>query len=238
LLMARQVQESLLPTDMPQIAGWDFARLWRPAREVSGDFYDMIDEGPGRLGLVIADITDKGMPASLFMAFTRTALRASIGHNETPAEAVCEANKLICQDSFESLFATLFYARLATSSGELTYVNAGHNPALLYRLQQDEILPLKRCGLPLGVEITSTYEQRSVELQPGDFVLFYTDGFTEAINTSNEEFGIDRLVGLVYELRKCSAVDILSGLEAAFSAYADPAQSFDDITMMTVKRLN
>jgi sigma-B regulation protein RsbU (phosphoserine phosphatase) len=221
---------------MPQIPGWDFARLWRPAREVSGDFYDMIDEGPGRLGLVIADITDKGMPASLFMAFTRTALRASVGHSDTPAEAICEANKLICQDSFESLFATLIYARLSTDSGEVTYVNAGHNPALLYRSKQDEILPLKRSGLPLGVDNSSIYEQRSVELQPGDFIFFYTDGITEAVNTANEEFGIDRLLRLVYELRKSSAGEILSGLEKAFLEFADPAQSFDDITMMSVKR--
>jgi sigma-B regulation protein RsbU (phosphoserine phosphatase) len=238
LLMARQVQESLLPTEMPHIPGWDFARRWRPAREVSGDFYDMIEEGPGQLGLVIGDVTDKGMPASLFMVFAHTALRASLRHIDTPAGAIHAVNRLICQDSFDSLFATLFYARLSTGSGELTYVNAGHNPPLLYRAQQDEIQLLKRTGLPLGIEISSTYEERTVVLQPGDFILFYTDGIIEAVDPALKEFGLERLQSVIYELRNGSTDELLSGLEKAFYEFADPSQSFDDITMMAAIRLH
>jgi sigma-B regulation protein RsbU (phosphoserine phosphatase) len=237
LLMARQVQESLLPTRVPQLPGWDFARLWCPAREVSGDFYDMIDEGTDRLGLVIADVTDKGMPASLFMAFARTALRASVGRNNTPAEAVAEANRLICQDSFESLYASLFYARLSIASGLCTYVNAGHNPSLLYRAQQDDIVPLTRTGLTVGVDSEAVYEERTVELQPGDFILFYTDGITEAINPAQEEFGMERLRQTLYELKSCPVDEMVSALENALNEYADPAQAFDDVTMMVVRRL-
>jgi phosphoserine phosphatase RsbU/P len=237
LLMARQVQESLLPKDMPRFPGWDFARRWRPAREVSGDFYDMIEAGPGQLGLVIGDVTDKGMPASLFMVFTRTALRASLRHIDSPAGAMAAANHLICQDSFDSLFATLFYARLSTASGELTYVNAGHNPPLLYRAQQDEIQLLKRTGLPLGLEVSSVYEERSLALEPGDFILFYTDGIIEAVDGNQNEFGLERLQGVIYSLRNCSPNELLTGLEEAFFRFADPAQSFDDITLMAAARL-
>lgn len=192
------------------------------AREVSGDFYDM---------------TDKGMPASLFMAFARTALRASVGRNNTPAEAVAEANRLICQDSFESLYASLFYARLSIASGLCTYVNAGHNPSLLYRAQQDDIVPLTRTGLTVGVDSEAVYEERTVELQPGDFILFYTDGITEAINPAQEEFGMERLRQTLYELKSCPVDEMVSALENALNEYADPAQAFDDVTMMVVRRL-
>ena len=237
LMMARQVQESLLPSQMPQIAGWDFARLWHPAREVSGDFYDMIPEGSDQLGLVIGDVTDKGMPASLFMVFTRTALRASLNQINTPAEAIQATNHLICQDSFDSLFATLFYARLCPSSGELTYVNAGHHPPMFYRAQQDEVQLLRRTGLPLGIEIDSVYTERVIALQPGDFILFYTDGVTEATNLAQKEFGIERLQHAVYDLRGESTTAMLAGLEKTFNEFTDPDQSFDDITLMVVRRL-
>ncbi len=237
LIMARQVQESLLPSQMPQIDGWDFARLWHPAREVSGDFYDMIPEGSDQLGLVIGDVTDKGMPASLFMVFTRTALRASLNQIDTPAEAIQATNHLICQDFFESLFATLFYARLCTSTGELTYVNAGHHPPMFYHAQNDEVQLLRRTGLPLGIEIDSVYTDRVIALQPGDFILFYTDGVTEATDPAQKEFGIERLQHAVYSLRDQSTTAMLAGLEKTFNEFTDPAQAFDDITLMVVRRL-
>jgi sigma-B regulation protein RsbU (phosphoserine phosphatase) len=177
------------------------------------------------------------MPASLFMVFARTALRASLRHIHTPAGAIQAANQLICQDSFDGLFATLFYARLSTASGALTYVNAGHNPPLLYRARPNEIQLLKRTGLPLGVELSSTYEERTVLLEPGDFILFYTDGITEAIDLAHKEFGMERLQNVIYGLRSSPTDDLLSGLEHALTAFADPSQSFDDITLMVARRL-
>ncbi len=237
LLMAQQVQQSLLPAELPHIPGWDFARRWRPARKVSGDFYDLIFEGPDQLGLVIADVTDKGLPASLFMVFARSALRAALGQILTPAEAIAVANNLVCRDSFEGLFATQVYARLMTASGQLTYVNSGHNPPLCYRAQQDDIQLLTRTGLPLGVMEDSRYEERSLVLEPGDFILFYTDGITEAVNEADQEFGLERLQAVIYKLRACSTDEILSGLESALSEYADGSQAFDDITLMAVRRM-
>ncbi|MGH2522866.1 MAG: PP2C family protein-serine/threonine phosphatase, partial [Anaerolineales bacterium] len=130
LQLAREVQASLLPRAIPNIPGWEFAARWQPAREVAGDYYDFISGDPASLGLVIADVTDKGMPAALFMALTRSIVRASALQAITPAEGITQANRLICADATNSMFVTLLYACLRPATGELAYVNAGHNPPL------------------------------------------------------------------------------------------------------------
>lgn len=236
LLMARQVQESLLPTDLPRIAGWSFARLWRPARQVSGDFYDLILEGPDQLGLVVGDVTDKGLPASLFMVFTSSALRASLAQASDPAQAIRMANQIVCRDSFEGLFASLVYARLATGYGALTYVNAGHNPPLLYRAEDDTLQPFRRTGMPLGVMDDSTYEENTLQLLPGDFILFYTDGVTEAAGPGSEEFGQERLMQAMRSLKDRPAAELVRGLEQALDTFIDHTQPVDDITLFIVRR--
>jgi phosphoserine phosphatase RsbU/P len=236
LQMARQVQESLLPLTLPHVSGWEFSIRWQPAREVSGDFYDFINEGDHCLGLVIADITGKGLPASLFMVFVRSALRASIAQQGTPAEAITRANQLVCQDSHESLFATLVYTRLKTDTGELEYVNAGHNPPLLYRSGHDDIQLLKRTGVPLGMDFDSPFSWQTTLLNPGDFILFYTDGVTESIDPDEQEFGLERLIQSVYKLRDRSTEQILDGIELDLVGYTRSEQIFDDITLMIVKR--
>jgi len=186
--------------------------------------------------LVIADVTDKGMPASLFMVFARSALRAALGQHPAPASALFAANNLICHDSFEGLFATAIYARLAIHSGQVTYVNAGHNPALYYRAQEDSFALLKRTGLPLGVMEDAEYEAGDLVLQPGDFLFLYTDGITELVNTEEVEFGLERLLQVVSDHRTQPADELISSVEQAFNEYADPSQPFDDITMMVIRR--
>src|SRR5512143_2987526 len=135
--LARQVQSSLLPQSWPQMPGWEFAARWLPAREVAGDFFDFIQLSPRddlpSLGLVIADVTDKGMPAALFMAFTRTVVRVSTDRAGSPAENITYANRLICAENSGGMFVSLFYACLQLGTGQLTYVNAGHNFPLVYR---------------------------------------------------------------------------------------------------------
>jgi phosphoserine phosphatase RsbU/P len=236
--MARQVQESLLPVEIPRPPGWSIATRWQPAREVSGDFYDIIDEVPGRLGLVIADVTDKGMPASLFMAFVRTALRASVRYNGTPAESIAYANQLVCRDSYEGLFTTLIYARLQVENGEVEYVNAGHNPPLYYHARTRTLKQLTRTGLPIGVDEEAVYSFQMEKLEPGDFILFYTDGITEAINENEEEFGLERLTASLTVLSDCQVEQILDGLERDLAEFTSSAIAADDITMMVVKREN
>jgi sigma-B regulation protein RsbU (phosphoserine phosphatase) len=236
LQMARKVQASLLPAEMPQIPGWEFTAQWRPAREVAGDYYDFIGF-PGALGLVIADVTDKGLPAALFMVFTRSVVRNSLTRAGSPAQGITHANEVICSESTNGLFVTLVYAWLDPSSGELTYVNAGHNPPLYYRAGGDQLSLLHNTGIPLGVEESSIYTQQTISLEPGDFVLFYTDGVTDAIDAAQQEYGMERLEQAVLDARRLPAGEMLASLEGDIRRFTGPAAPFDDITILLVKRL-
>ena len=230
LQMAREVQASLLPRETPRVPGWEFAARWRPALEVAGDYYDFIPLDGGRLGLVIADVSDKGMPAALFMAMTRSTIRASVGQASSPAEGIALANRLICADATGGMFVTLFYAFLDPETGALTYVNAGHNPPLLRRgdgqAGPDEVVELERTGMALGVMADATFEQRTVQFCPGDLVLFYTDGITEALDEREEDFGVQR----------APVADVVEAIERALEVHVGDLSPFDDITMVAVRR--
>jgi sigma-B regulation protein RsbU (phosphoserine phosphatase) len=238
LQVAREVQASLLPHTTPDIPDWEFVASWWPAREVAGDFYDFIPTQDGKLGLVIADVTDKGMPAALFMALTRSIVRASVDGAPSPVHGIQRANRLICADATHGMFVTLFYALLDLATHELTYVNAGHNPPLLCRGGQDQPKRLTLTGLPLGIEIEASYEQRTLHLSPADFVLFYTDGVTDALNANRQAFGMERVQRVLDEHCTSSAADILAALEAEIQDFTGPAPSFDDMAIVVARRLN
>ena len=152
LQMAREVQVSLIPGSTPNIPGWDLAACWKPAHEVSGDFYDFIPISDGKYGIVLADVSDKGMPAALFMTLSRSVIRSIAGQHDKLDEEISKVNHLIWRDSREGMFITLFYALLQSDSGDVTYVNAGHNPPLLLRSESKRFEPLNthryggRCG--------------------------------------------------------------------------------------------
>ena len=234
LQVAREVQASLLPRHTPQIEGWEFAAFWQPAREVAGDFYDFI---PGdRLGVVIADVSDKGMPAALFMALSRSIVRASVAHIHQPAEGISQANRLICADATNGMFVTLFYAQLDPVTGELVYVNAGHNPPLLLRAGSGELIELLRTGMVLGIHESGLYDQRSVTLNAGDLILFYTDGVTDALDTQGNEFGLDHLRRMLLDHRGASATELAATLDRTLAEFGG-AVRYDDITVVVAKRL-
>jgi sigma-B regulation protein RsbU (phosphoserine phosphatase) len=250
LQVAREVQASLLPRETPQVPGWEFAAHWQPAREVAGDYYDFIPVGfnlakgsePSQgLGIVIADVSDKGMPAALFMALTRSIVRASVGHALSPVDGIAHANRLICADSTGGMFVTLFYALLNPRAGEFTYVNAGHNPPLLCkqsgRAEQDQLTELTRTGMALGVVADSSFEQRTVRLHSGDFVLLYTDGVTDATDAQKQEFGEERLQRIILEKRHAPVAEMVAALEQALCEFVGASSPFDDITIVAVKRL-
>jgi phosphoserine phosphatase RsbU/P len=238
LHLARQVQSSLLLHTMPQLPGWDFAARWLPAREVAGDYYDFITPaGPTALGFVIADVTDKGMPAALFMAFTRTVMRVSVDRAASPAEGITYANRLICAENTGGLFVSLFYGLLNPETGALTYVNAGHNAPLHYRRSDGTVTVLPGTGMPLGVDGDIEYEQRSLDLASGDIILLYTDGVTDALNNQQEEFGPKRLEQVLRDHPDASAIDIAGALERALNAFIGNVTPFDDMTEVVVKRL-
>jgi sigma-B regulation protein RsbU (phosphoserine phosphatase) len=240
LLMARRVQVSLLPRETPDLPGWEFIAHWKPARQVGGDYYDFVRTEDGKLGLIIGDVTDKGMPAALFMAFTRSIVHSNLDHALTPSAGITRANHLICEDSENGLFVTLFYGVLDPQTGELTYVNAGHNPPLLVTSSPDcdacQLTWLEGTGMPLGVELDSQYSQKSVQLNPGDFVVLYTDGVTEAIDAQEQQFGVDRLQKVILENWDRSPSEIVAALEQAIDRFTSDAPPFDDITVVIAKR--
>jgi sigma-B regulation protein RsbU (phosphoserine phosphatase) len=240
LQVARGVQAGLLPRQTPQIPGWEFAAQWQPAREVAGDFYDFISLEGGRLGLVVADVSDKGMPAALFMALCRTTIRASVSQASSPSEGIAHANRLICADAADGMFVTLFYAQLDPQTGEFSYVNAGHNPPLLCRpgsaAEAGETTQLMPTGMVLGVLPDFPFGQSTVNLKPGDFVLLYTDGVTDATGTASQRFGLERLQRVVLEHRYERAVDLVAVLEATIGEFSGPSAPFDDVAILVVKR--
>lgn len=235
LQVAREVQISLLPRATPTSKGWDFAAYWHPARQVSGDFYDFVSFDEHKVGVVIADVSDKGMPAALFMALSRSIVRASVTSRLTPGEAITRANRLICADAANGMFVTLCYAAVDLNSGEITYVNAGHNPPLWYHSARKEFEELTLTGMALGIFDAVEYRQRTIELKPGDFIFWYTDGVSEASNAVREEFGLERIQHLLLEHCKRPASEMMTKLTEAIHTFVGDVPAFDDLTMLIIK---
>jgi sigma-B regulation protein RsbU (phosphoserine phosphatase) len=239
LQLASDVQASLLPHKIPEVPGWEFAACWLPARQVSGDYYDFVPGDGGQLGLVIGDVSDKGMPAALFMALTRSVVRASTIHAPSVADAITHANQLISADSGEGMFVTLFFGLLDAGTGDLTYVNAGHNAPLLCRAggaEAGSLIELRPTGIALGLAEDLPFEQRTVHLDPGDLLVLYTDGVTDATGAGPERFGVGRLHRVIREQREASAAGFLEMLKDAIREFTGSAPQFDDIAIVIAKR--
>ena len=236
LQMALRVQSGLIPEEVPLLDGWEFAASWQPARTVSGDFYDFIPGPDGTLYIVIADVTDKGMPAALFMALSRSLVRASIVKSVAPAEAVSSANQLICSDTSLSMPVTLFLARLEPDSGKLTYVNAGHNPPIYFNSDTGNLQMLTRTGIFMGFDEDAEYQQEVLELSSGDYILFYTDGVPDANNPLGEEFGMERLESLLAGNSYPSADLLASKIEDEVKSFTAENPLYDDLTIVVIRR--
>lgn len=239
--LARQIQASFLPHAAPHMPGWDLAAYWEGARQVSGDFYDFVPlsdaKCPGkRWGLVVADVADKGVPAALFMALSRTLVRTMAISGNDPAEVLAQANDLIMADARSDLFVTLFYAILDLEQSVLTYSNAGHNHPLLFDGRAGEVTPLATKGMALGVLAGIELEQREIKLEPGDLLLLYTDGVTDALNAELKEFGLNRLLGVVAAHRAESAADVIRAVNQAVDEFVGDTPQFDDFTLVVLKR--
>jgi len=238
LAVARQIQLDMLPKCCPEVPGWDFAVYYRPARLVGGDFYDFFElpGEPGRWGLVIADVADKGVPAALFMALSRTMIRTSALAGRSPVAALLCANQLILSDSRPDLFLTAFYAEVDTRSGRLTYANAGHHRPLWRRFATHEIHELAALGIVLGALETIDLEERSIVVMPGDAILFYTDGVTDAMDGAGRLFGAERLRQVVATHATADAQQLLSAVVQAVHDFSSAAPQSDDLTLFVVKR--
>jgi NarL family two-component system response regulator LiaR len=238
LALAGEIQASFLPDTLPTIAGWQLAATLEPARETSGDFYDVIPLPNGRWGIVVADVVDKGMGAALYMALSRTLIRTyAIEYDTQPELVFGAANRRILQDTHTKLFVTVFYGILDPTTGALTYCNAGHNPPYLLNTQNsDTVQELRRTGLPLGVFEEVTWTQGSVQLAPGDSLVLYTDGVPEARSQQEEFFGEKRLLAIAQANLGRSAQDIQNALLAEVHQFMGNAPRLDDITVMVVVR--
>lgn len=235
LRAGRQIQFSLLPKAPPAIAGWDFAAEYLPARVVGGDFYDFFELPGNQIGIVIADVADKGIGAAIFMALSRTMIRSTALVGRDPADALICANDLIIQDSNSDLFLSAFYGALDPTTGRLVYTNAGHNRPLVLRAGTDTIEELRARGIILGVFPNIPLEERETVIAPGDVVLFYTDGLTEAMNAQGEEFGEARLRQVIADNRDLSAGEIANALLEAVEAFTGYAPQSDDRTLVVFK---
>jgi serine phosphatase RsbU (regulator of sigma subunit) len=236
LTVAAEIQASFLPATLPRIEGWQLAATLRPARQTSGDFYDLMELPDGRLGLLIADVTDKGTGAALFMALSRTLIRTyAFEYPQQPEKALHAANKRILLDSRSSMFVTVFYAILDPASGTLSYCNAGHNPPYLLS-DCAEPRPLWNTGIPLGIMHDTTWTAETVTLGPGDILVLYTDGVSEAQNANRELFDDERLLDAAQSYRERTAEGVQAAILAAVDRFVGDAAQYDDLTVMALVR--
>jgi predicted ester cyclase len=236
LRIARLIQQTLLPKTLPQLPGYDVAAYYQPAREVGGDFYDFFDLEDGRLGLVVGDVTDKGVPAALVMATTRSILRATAQRLYSPGEVLRRANDALVTDIPPNMFITCLYAILEPESGHLVYANAGHDLPYRRKAESSEgAEELRARGMPLGLMPKMKYEEKEIWLETGEGVLFYSDGIVEAHDPRGGMFGFPRLRALVAEhSAESSLLDFL--MEELYSFTGEGWEQEDDITLLTLRR--
>ena len=238
LEVARNMQQSILPTVFPDETEYEVFGNMEPAREVGGDFFDIFPLADGKLGIAIADVSGKGVPAALFMMSSRTLLKGSaIGvGNARPGAVLKEVNDTLERDNDSMMFVTLFYAVYDPATGVLTYANGGHNPPLVVKADgSSRELPTTE-GIALGVMGGMDFDQAEVTLEPNDTVLMYTDGVSEAMNAVAEEFGMERLAQVFTESPPAGVEDTSRAVFDAVHAFAADTPQSDDITCLTLRR--
>ncbi|MCL4275172.1 MAG: GAF domain-containing protein [Anaerolineales bacterium] len=232
--LARQIQQTFIPDVLPVHPKWQIAARWRTARQVGGDFYDVIELPNDRLGIFIADVADKGMPAALFMALTRTLVRAAVIETSSPAEALCRVNDLLLPDTQQGMFVTAVYGELDLMEGRFTYVNAGHNPPFLVRESQVE--KLTRTAVALGVMEQPNMGEHTLSLSNGDTLFLYTDGLTEAFSDDGDLFGDDRVMDALKAAQTGSVEDVIAAVEDCLNEFIGTTPLGDDLTMLVIKK--
>jgi serine phosphatase RsbU (regulator of sigma subunit)/anti-sigma regulatory factor (Ser/Thr protein kinase) len=233
LRVAALIQQTLLPKELPHLSGWEIEAYYQSARAVGGDFYDFIPLEDGRLGLVIGDVTDKGVPAALVMATTRTTLRAMAGQTSDPGQVLAKANESLVPEIPPAMFVTCFYGVLNPTTGHIVYANAGHN--LPYVRTSEGVVEMRATGMPLGLMTGMNYEVAHARLNPGETVLLTSDGIVESHDHTGDMFGFPRLIDLV--AAHDGSQDLISTILARLGLFrGDNAEQEDDVTMVTVKR--
>jgi serine phosphatase RsbU (regulator of sigma subunit)/anti-sigma regulatory factor (Ser/Thr protein kinase) len=233
LQVAALIQQTLLPKELPAIAGWHVDAFYRPARAVGGDFYDFIALEDGRLGVVIGDVTDKGVPAALVMATCRSMLRSAAQRHDSPAAVLADVNDSLAPEIPPAMFVTCLYAIIDVEAGEVVFANAGHN--LPYVRHEGGVLELRATGMPLGLMPGMGYDEAKYDMAAGEVMVLTSDGITEAHNAQGEMYGFGRLMDRV--ARRPINDDVLNAVVSDLEAFTgDGTEQEDDITLVVVKR--
>ncbi len=231
----RMLQNALLISDFKNYNHLSvFARM-KPAEIVGGDFYDIFELSTNRLAFCIGDVSGKGLPASLFMAVSRSVIKAYAYQFQDPSEILQKANEILVKDSHVGMFVTLFYGIVDSSANKLYFSNAGHNQQYLFRPSENQFTPLRAPGIPLGVKSDQDYLSAEIDLQPNDIIVAFTDGITEAIDTSGEEFDIDRIQDVIRDYSVTNAPTIVNSIIREVDKWAGDSPQWDDMTVITLK---
>jgi sigma-B regulation protein RsbU (phosphoserine phosphatase) len=241
LEIARRVQRSFLPRRKPQIEKIDIAAVCVPANEVGGDYYDFIPMGPHRIGLVIGDVSGKGVSAAFYMALMKGFLRAEAANLDSPKSILSKVNARFYENSDPNVFISMVYGVLDSRQRTLTYARAGHNPVILHRTAEGTSQSFSPPGLALGLDNGQIFDrviaEETIRLDAGDVLVFYTDGFTEASNWRKEEFGEERLLALIEKNKEKDAAGIISSIEEEIRSFIGETAQWDDMTMVVAKIL-
>lgn len=242
LSIAADIQASLLPPKIPQLPGYDIYTYYRSAKEVGGDYYDFIPIDHERLGLVVADVSGKGIPGAMIMASTRTLLRLLGPQCGSAAETLRQTNVQVSRDIKRGMFVTAMFAILNVRTKELAVCSAGHNPMVVYRDRLTRIELVNPGGMALGFDkgpiFDRTLQEKTIRLDPGDRVVMYTDGVVEAMNERSEEFGEERFYRFVLTHARMQSKDFLRALAMELDKYKGSAPQHDDITAVSFRVLN
>jgi sigma-B regulation protein RsbU (phosphoserine phosphatase) len=237
---AREVQRVLLPQGDPVIAGFRISGTNLPARIISGDYYDYISLGDRKFGIAIADVSGKGVSAGLLMAMCRSVLRSVAPGRDSPSEVLAAVNRQLYPDIREDMFISMAYGILDESGGRLIISRAGHDPALLFRRESEQVELLRSPGLALGVDGGAVFERvtkdQEVELLPGDCVLFYTDGMREAVDANDEEFGMERMSEVFRRAAPMGAEGIITRMQEELRQFTGEGPQMDDVTLVAIER--
>jgi phosphoserine phosphatase RsbU/P len=235
LQMARKIQKSILPRTLPYLSGFDFGARMEPARAVGGDFFDIIPLNRENYGIVIGDISDKGVPAAIFMALTRSLLRAKASRAVSPAKVLLRVNRLLLEMNEEGMFATVIYGVLNRERREFTYARAGHEPPLLFKADGERIIPPLSPGQPLGLFSDPLMDEQTLSIPPAGMLLLFTDGAVDAVDPEGGFFGLENLINTTLSCLDHSAQDLCDRILYDVHKHQGKSAQADDITLVGIR---
>ncbi|HVZ81223.1 MAG TPA: SpoIIE family protein phosphatase [bacterium] len=239
--VAQEIQHTLLPGEFPQIEGYEIGATYRAAKEVGGDYYDFFWVDPTTMGIVVADVSGKGVPGSLVMTMIRTAMRLEARGNKSASDVLAKVNQHVTNDMKKGMFVTMFYIILDSRDRSINFASAGHNPMILFRGKTQEVYFLKPKGFPVGIDLpeedmfVKNLALQKVSLEKDDILVIYTDGITEAMNPEKEQFGEERLINVIKENFKLTPAEFVEKLNEAIAQFTRGAEQNDDITVVAIK---